>query len=119
MSTERMRRVNEVLKRELSVALEKTLAGEVDALVTVTGVSTASDLRHAKVLVSVMGSDEQRQQVLDKLEEYRPEFQDRIARNVTLKFTPVLRFELDLTPEHADHIMSIIDELDIPEDDNS
>ncbi|MFO7821901.1 MAG: 30S ribosome-binding factor RbfA [Lentisphaeria bacterium] len=116
MTIDRMRRVNEVLKRELGSAFEKDLAGEFDALITITQVETSNDLRHAKVFVSVMGSDEQREAVLQKLEEYRPHFQERIAKRITLKFTPVLRFEIDRTPERADRILSIIDEIDIPEE---
>ena len=119
MSKERMRRVDEVLKREISSTIEKELAGEFKALVTITRVKTAPDLRHAKVFVSVLGSEAQHLEALEALRHYRHELQHQIARRVTLKFTPVLSFELDRTPEEADRILSIIDELDIPQDENN
>lgn len=116
MTTDRMRRVDELLKRELGTVFERELAGEMDALVTITRVKTSSDLRHAKVFVSVLGSEKQHEKAIEKLQEHRAEFQHRIAQRITLKFTPVLSFELDRTPEHADRILSIIDELEIPDD---
>lgn len=114
----RMRRVNELLRRELATLCEELVVPHLDALLTVTEVSTSHDLRHATVFVSVMGSDEQRAKAMDLLEDRRSAMQEQINRRVSLKYTPRLRFREDHTPERADRILSILDELDLPEDED-
>lgn len=113
----RMRRVNELLLRELAILCEELVVPHMDALVTITEVSTSHDLRHAKVFVSVMGSDKQRARAMAMLENQRVPMQDQINRRLSLKYTPRLHFREDHTPERADRILSILEELDLPEDD--
>ncbi|MCF7854599.1 MAG: 30S ribosome-binding factor RbfA [Candidatus Pacebacteria bacterium] len=115
MSEKRMRRVNELLKRELSLMCERRVVSELNALLTVTGVQTAADLRHAKVYVSILGPSEEQEKALNVLEQHRREFQKDLSRNVILKYTPVLSFHIDHTLEDADRVLGILDELDLPD----
>src|SRR5437870_10484503 len=89
----RMLRVNEVVKRELSGILSREISFE-GALVTINHVEVTSDLKSAHVFVSVLGS-ESSEKVMNKLEENRPAFQSEIARRVTMKFAPIILFNLD------------------------
>jgi len=82
----------------------------------VTGVETASDLRHATVYVSVLGSARKRKASLLGLEAAHGVLQSRLARQLRLKRTPQLTFEYDPTVEHGVRMSRLIDEL-APEDD--
>ena len=64
--TERMRRVNASVRQVLSEAVRELKDPRI-GFVTVTGVETTSDLRHAKVFVSVMGSEDKQQRSLEGL----------------------------------------------------
>lgn len=112
---DRMLRVNEVLQRELGQLVEKYVAPEISqGIVTITKVKTAPDLRNATVGVSVFGAD--KETVFRTVKRKRKVLQEGIARNVKLKYTPKLEFRLDETAEQADHVLSILDELEIPDD---
>lgn len=116
---DRITRVNELLKRELSLVVERKICTEVTALVTVTEVSVSNDLRHAKAYVSVYGSDDQKEQVMRLLLGRRKEIQHDIMRHVKLKFTPVLEFRIDERYGAADRVLRLLDELETnsePED---
>ena len=113
---DRMRRVNEVVKRELGDLFEKIICPEFEALVTITAVDSSPDLRHARVFVSVFGDDEQKKAVMARLHGSRKNFQSLMVKRVRLKYTPKLHFELDDSPERADRVMRLLDELEPEED---
>ena len=69
--------------------------------VTVTGVETSPDLRHARVFVSVLGSERKREQTLAGLEAAHGVLQARLARELRMKRTPQLTFEYDPTVERG------------------
>ncbi len=112
---DRMLRVNEMVKRELGEQIEKSVATEVDGVVTVTKVVTAPDLRHAQVYVSYMGPEEHRSTVMKLLSKHRPHLQSSLAERIKLKYTPVLHFRIDTGAEAADRVLNLIDQLDIPD----
>jgi ribosome-binding factor A len=114
MSTDRLTRVNELLKREIGTALFRILAeGEADlATVTVTSVHASTNLRSARVKVSIRDTDEKRHEVLSALKRHRTELQDIINKNMNLKYTPRLSFELDLSVEKGDHVLEVLAELE-------
>jgi ribosome-binding factor A len=79
--------------------------------VTVTGVETSPDLRHARVFVSVFGPEPNRQATLEGLNAAHGVLQARIARELRLKRTPQLAFEYDRTVEEGVRMSKLIDEL--------
>src|SRR5207248_3585815 len=79
--------------------------------VTVTGVRTAPDLRHARVFVSVLGSERKREQSLAGLAAAHGVLQSRVARELRLKRTPQLTFEYDPSVERGMRMSQLIDEL--------
>ena len=113
--TERMRRVNESVRQVLAEALPELKDPRI-GLVTVTGVGTAPDLRHAVVYVSVLGSEKKRASTLRGLEAAHGLLQSRLARELRLKRTPQLTFEYDPSVERGVRMSRLIDEL-APEDD--
>lgn len=107
----RLVRVNELIKREIGLSIEREIAGEIEGLVTVTRVETAPDLRTARVMISFLGGDPQRERLQELLERHRPDLQDAISRNTNLKYTPVLSFRMDRSAERADHVFHLLNEL--------
>jgi ribosome-binding factor A len=108
--SERMRRVNESVRQVLADALPELKDPRI-GLVTVTGVDTAPDLRHATVYVSVLGSGRKRRASLDGLQAAHGPLQSRLARELRLKRTPQLTFEYDPTVERGVRMTRLIDEL--------
>lgn len=114
---ERMVRVNELLKRELGHVMEREIAPRIEGVVTITEVRTAPDLRDAKVRVNLLGSDAHGS-LLALLRRHRGHLQELVMRGITLKYTPRLHFEIDDTLEKADHVLGILDELGLEEEDD-
>ena len=107
---QRMRRVNESVRQVLSEALLELKDPRI-GFVTVTGVVTSSDLRHARVYVSVLGNDKKQQKSMAGLEAAHGVLQARISRELRLKRTPQLAFEYDPSVEHGVRMSKLIDEL--------
>lgn len=110
MATSRMRRVNEVMREVLGAAISTELQDPRIGFVTVTSVDTSPDLRHARVYVSVLGSDEERDDTLKALASAHGLLQAKINAEMTLKRTPTIAFEYDDTVEKADRITRMLHE---------
>jgi ribosome-binding factor A len=108
--TERMRRVNEALREVLSEGIGRLKDPRI-GFVTVTGVDTSPDLRHATVYVSVLGSEKKRDATITGLQSSHGILQSRVNRELRLKRTPQLTFEYDPTVEKGVHLSRLIDEL--------
>src|SRR5919205_406744 len=108
--SERLRRVDEAVKEVLSEGIGELKDPRI-GFVTVTGVRTSPDLRHARVFVSVLGSERKREQSLAGLTAAHGVLQARIARELRLKRTPQLAFEYDPSVERGVRMTQLIDEL--------
>ena len=107
---ERMRRENESVRQVLSESVGALNDPRI-GLVTITGVETSPDLRHARVFVSVLGSERRRSQSLAGLQAAHGVLQARLGREHRLKRTPQLAFEYDPTVERGVRMTRLIDEL--------
>jgi ribosome-binding factor A len=110
-----MRRVNESIKEVLGASLLELKDPRI-GFVTITGVETSRDLRHARVFVSVLGSERKRVRSLEGLDAAHGILQARLARALRMKRTPLLAFEYDPTVERGVRMTKLIDEL-APDDD--
>ena len=108
--TERMRRVNQSVRQVLAEAMVELKDPRI-GLVTVTGVETSPDLRHAIVYVSVLGSEKRRAASLRGLEAAHGVLQARLGRELRMKRTPQLAFEYDPSVERGVRMTKLIDEL--------
>ena len=108
--SERMRRVNESVRQVLSEALPELKDPRI-GFVTVTGVETSADLRHAKVFVSVLGAAKKREATMDGLAAAHGVLQARLARELRLKRTPQLTFAYDRSVEEGARMSKLIDEF--------
>jgi ribosome-binding factor A len=107
---ERMRRVNEAVREVVSQGVGELKDPRI-GFVTVTGVETSPDLRHARVFVSVLGSESKRKKTLAGLAAAHGLLQARLARDLRMKRTPQLAFEYDPTVERGVRMTQLIDEL--------
>jgi ribosome-binding factor A len=109
-----MRRVNEALREVLSEGIG-TLKDPRIGFVTVTGVDTSPDLRHATVYVSVLGTEKKRDATIAGLQSSHGVLQSRVNRELRLKRTPQLTFQYDPTVERGVRLSRLIDELNADE----
>ena len=108
--TERMRRVNESVREVLSEAVPELKDPRI-GFVTITGVETSTDLRRARVFVSVLGSETKRRKTVEGLQAAHGVLQARLSRELKMKRTPQLTFEYDPTVERGVRMSQLIDEL--------
>ena len=114
MRPQRLTRVNQLLKQEVAEQLFRIMhePGFDAAACTVTRVITSSDLRQARVLVSIRAEPDRQQELLGLISRHRKELQDIINRRITMKYTPQLAFELDQSMAKGDDVLSIIAEME-------
>lgn len=115
--SERMRRVNSILREVLAEEVERMNDTRLD-MVSITGVETAPDLRRAKVYVDVLG-EEDHEPALAALRGAARRLQGAIASQVRMKYTPTLEFEIDPGIAGGERIEAILRSLrDGKEDDD-
>lgn len=93
--TQRMMRVNEAVREVLSSAVASRLKDPRIGFVTITGVEVTSDLRHAKVYYSVLGSRFEKEETLNALRASGGFLRAEINRELNLKRSPELEFAYD------------------------
>src|SRR4051794_26391486 len=109
--SERTRRVDELLREEISEVVRREVDDPRIGFVTITDVETAPDLRHANVWVSVIGSAEERKQPLRALSHAMPFVRGRLGK-LRLKRVPDLHIKKDDSAERGMGVMAILDNLE-------
>ena len=98
---DRMRRIDEVMRKVIGSAIASELEDPRIGFVTVTAVETSPDLRSARVYVSVLGDEAEREATLAALASSHGKLQAAIAREVRIKHTPTLTLPLRRRPSSA------------------
>ncbi|MBI2216844.1 MAG: 30S ribosome-binding factor RbfA [Candidatus Rokubacteria bacterium] len=111
MQGKRLDRVNQLIKEEISILLQRELKDPRLGFVTVTEVETSKDLRVAKVFVSVLGNDEQWASSLQALASARGFVRNWLRQHLDLRVTPELQFKPDHSMEHAARIQQLLKHL--------
>ncbi len=134
MKSQRIVRVNELIRREIAANMQQFAHGtDVDmAGVTITRVAVSSNLRTARVWVSVLenvgtepstapegdqpearadGLGANASRILTLLLNRRGEIQAHLARTLKIKYTPRLYFEIDDSLLQGDKVLSLLDSL--------
>jgi ribosome-binding factor A len=107
---DRMRRVNEAVREVVSARLAEGVKDPRIGFVTVTSVDTSTDLRQARVYVSVLGSDEERAETLAGLQSAHGLFQQTVASELRMKRTPTLQFVFDESIDRGMRITELLDD---------
>jgi ribosome-binding factor A len=105
-------RVAEAIREEVATFLhEGAKDPRIVGLVTVTGVDVTRDLRHAKVYVSVMGSDAERAATFEGLDSVAGHLRSRLARALRLRVAPDISFHADRSVAHAARIETLLAQI--------
>jgi len=108
MSSRRAQKTAEAIRSVVSMAILAELRDPRVRNVTVTHVEVSGDLRHAKVHVSVMGSESQQELSLRGLQNAAGFLQSRIAERVEMRYTPKLTFVLDQGVKRSIEVAKIL-----------
>lgn len=102
-------RVNEAIKETLSTVIAaEGLKDPRVGFVTVTGVEATADVRQAKVFVSVLGNQAEREATMEALTRSRGYLQSCLGESLRMKRTPQLQFVYDDTLDNALHIEKLL-----------
>ncbi|MDR1759019.1 MAG: 30S ribosome-binding factor RbfA [Fibrobacter sp.] len=107
----RMERLGELFREEISKLLQKGLKDPRIGFATINRVDVTEDLSYAKVYVSVMGSDKEKQSTMIGLRQSASFIRQVLGKGIKIRKVPELQFVLDENLEHAMHIQSILHEL--------
>ncbi len=107
----RPERVAEAIRQTVAEFLTGNVRDPRVGFVTVTAVDVSGDLAHARVRVSVMGTDEEKATSLEGLASAARFLRAQLAKELPLRVTPELRFELDRGLEHAQRIDQVLRNL--------
>ena len=107
----RVDRINGLLREEISRLLSREIKDpRLRGLWTITQVSTSSDLRNAKVYLSVLGTDEENTAALRGIQSAATFMRKQLRERLRLKYVPFLTFEIDNSMETSDHIFRLMDQ---------
>jgi ribosome-binding factor A len=109
MAGDRMKRIDEVMREVIGSAISTELEDPRIGFVTVTAVQTSPDLRSARVYVSVLGDEDERESTLAALRSSHGVLQAAIARGARMKYTPKLSFHYDDGPERGVRLARLLD----------
>ncbi len=111
MASNRISRINEDIQRELSGLLRRVKDPRVQqGMLTVTAVETTGDLRYAKVYLSILGQVDEKE-LKKGLKSASPWLRRELGSLLTLRYTPELVFERDLSLERGAELSRVINEL--------
>ncbi len=111
MSRNRKRRLSELLKEEISDIILKEVKDPRIGFVSVNDVELTGDLRHAKVFVSVIGDQTERDDTMDGLKKATGFIRKLVGERITVYHTPEIVFKYDDSIEHGIHISNLIKEV--------
>jgi ribosome-binding factor A len=108
----RTQRVRELLKRTIGEIIRREYSVTQYGVVTVNDVDISPDLKQATVWLGIVAKSDQKKKTLEQLRADRKHIQGVVGREIILKYTPVLRFEVDDSIERANRVLKILDEIE-------
>ncbi|MBU6390978.1 MAG: 30S ribosome-binding factor RbfA [Planctomycetota bacterium] len=110
MSSRRIERLSEAIKQEVSKIILYELKDPRISFITVTKAEMSSDLRRAKVYISIIGDALSQRKTLQGLEHAKGFIQGEVGARLQIRYTPILTFCLDESVKKSMHISKLIDE---------
>jgi ribosome-binding factor A len=105
----RTERINHLLREEISVLLARQVKDpRLSRFITVTRVSTAPDLSNAKVFISTLGDETEKQEVLNTLTSASGYLRRELRERITLRSIPELSFYRDDSIEQGARVLQLI-----------
>lgn len=110
--TARTDRIDELFRQEITAILTKEVDDPKIGFATITTIETQPDLRHAKVMVSVIGPPEQRRATIVAMGKAMPFVRHELGKRLRMKRIPEFHLELDETLERGTRILHLLDEIE-------
>jgi len=110
--SQRTERVDELLRQEIGAIITRDVADPRVGFVTITEVETTTDLRHAKVWVSVIGQPAERDAAVEALRHAMPFIRHELGKRLRIKRIPELHVHLDDTAERGTRILQLLAEIE-------
>ena len=108
----RSERTSKLIQREISELLEREVSDpRLSRLISVTEVTLSPDLRHAKVFVSTLGSEINKEDMLAGFNKASGFLRKELALHLKLRYTPQLSFHYDDSIERGARLLKLIGEL--------
>lgn len=104
----RARRLAERIKVLVAEALERTVKDPDLGFVTITEVRVTPDLQHAKIFYTVFGSEDDRSRSSEIIERNRGRIRSEVGRQLSIRLTPTIEFELDDVQDNAAHLNDLL-----------
>lgn len=111
MPSQRIERVQKLLRSEISTVLLTKLKDPRVGMVTITEVDVSPDLRHARVFVSLVREEESESEALAGLKSAAGFIRSELMRVLHLRPMPVLEFELDRSLARGAHTLDLLDRI--------
>jgi len=112
MTSRRVARLNDAFREEISDLLRRQVKDpRLTGFITITRVETSADLSHARVYVSVMGNEEDRNEAMRGLEAASSFLRREIGHRLALRRAPELRFHRDDSIEQGARVLDLLDEV--------
>ena len=111
MASNRLERIKEEVKRELSSIIRRLKDPRIADVVSVVAVDITKDLKYAKAHISVMGTDEQKKNTITALNSAAGFIRHEISSGLDLRITPEFKFVQDNSVEYGIHIDELIHKI--------
>ena len=111
MGSHRVSRLNEQLRREITDIIRQQLRDPRIGAVTVTDVRVTADLDFARVYITTMDEPDRTAETLAGLKAAASYIRGELGRRLRIRHTPELRFQLDVSLEHARRIERLLAEV--------
>ncbi len=110
--TRRTERLNEELREQISDILKREVKDpRLSSFVSITEVICSKDLRHARVYVSIMGSEEEKREVLAGLKSAAGFLRKALFDRIKIRYMPELAFEIDTSIERGSHLLDLMRQI--------
>ena len=110
--SQRTDRLDSQIRQELMDLLQREMKDPRVGFVTITRVETARDLGSARVWVSILGTEEERERSMRALGVATPWLRRRLAERLTLRSVPQLSLRRDDSIEAGDRVLRLLREID-------
>jgi len=106
----RVEQVNSLIQKDLGLIMSRDLELDEGAFITVTRVETCSNLKFAKVFVTIL-PEKDRDDIFVYLQKNAARLKKELSKGLTMKFSPSIKFYIDEIEEHAGKIEDLLDSL--------
>lgn len=111
MARIRVSRVGEQIKKELSQIIQQEIKDPRIGFVTVTAVEMSGDLQQAKVFISVLGSQAEKDESIHALEKAKGFLRSEVGRRIQLRHVPEIHFSIDQSLDHSEQITRLLHDV--------